>query len=40
MRGPSLADDGVYLELLPDAVVVVDADGRVAYANLAAERPR
>jgi tRNA(Leu) C34 or U34 (ribose-2'-O)-methylase TrmL len=38
LRGPSLADDGVYLELLPDAVVVVDAEGRVAYANPAAER--
>jgi len=33
-----LADDGAYLELLPDAVVVVDAEGRVAYANPAAER--
>ena len=33
-----MADDGAYLELLPDAVVVVDADGRVAYANPAAER--
>jgi PAS domain S-box-containing protein len=33
-----LADDGGYLELLPDAVVVVDADGLVAYANPAAER--
>jgi PAS domain S-box-containing protein len=33
-----LADDGAYLALLPDAVVVVDAEGRVAYANPAAER--
>ena len=33
-----MADDGAYLELLPDAVVVVDAEGRVAYANPAAER--
>jgi PAS domain S-box-containing protein len=33
-----LADSAAYLELLPDAVVVVDADGRVAYTNPAAER--
>jgi PAS domain S-box-containing protein len=33
-----LADSEAYLEALPDAVVVVDADGRVAYANRAAER--
>ena len=33
-----MADDGVYLELLPDGVVVVDADGLVTYANPAAER--
>ena len=33
-----MADDGAYLALLPDAVVVVDAEGRVAYANPAAER--
>jgi PAS domain S-box-containing protein len=33
-----LADSEAYLEALPDAVVVVDADGRVAYANTAAER--
>jgi PAS domain S-box-containing protein len=33
-----LADSEAYLEALPDAVVVVDADGRVAYANAAAER--
>ena len=33
-----MADDGAYLELLPDAVVVVDGEGRVAYANPAAER--
>ena len=33
-----MADSEAYLEALPDAVVVVDADGRVAYANRAAER--
>jgi len=33
-----LADTEAYLEALPDAVVVVDADGTVAYANAAAER--
>ena len=33
-----MADSGAYLELLPDAVVVVDAEGRIAYANPAAER--
>ncbi|HSR28722.1 MAG TPA: histidine kinase dimerization/phospho-acceptor domain-containing protein [Actinomycetes bacterium] len=33
-----MADSEAYLELLPDAVVVVDAEGRVAYANPAAER--
>jgi PAS domain S-box-containing protein len=33
-----LADSEAYLEALPDAVVVVDADGRVAFANRAAER--
>jgi PAS domain S-box-containing protein len=33
-----LADSEAYLEALPDAVVVVDAEGRVAYANAAAER--
>jgi PAS domain S-box-containing protein len=33
-----LADSDAYLELLPDAVVVVDAEGRVVYANPAAER--
>ncbi|HVD14668.1 MAG TPA: histidine kinase dimerization/phospho-acceptor domain-containing protein, partial [Actinomycetota bacterium] len=33
-----MADSEAYLEALPDAVVVVDADGRVAYANPAAER--
>jgi PAS domain S-box-containing protein len=33
-----LADSEAYLEALPDAVVVVDAEGRVAYANPAAER--
>jgi PAS domain S-box-containing protein len=33
-----LADDGAYLELLPDGVVVVDGEGRIAYANPAAER--
>ena len=33
-----MADDGAYLERLPDAVVGVDAAGRVAYANPAAER--
>jgi PAS domain S-box-containing protein len=33
-----VADSGAYLELLPDGVVVVDAEGLVAYANPAAER--
>jgi PAS domain S-box-containing protein len=33
-----LADDGAYLELLPDGVVVADGDGRIAYVNPAAER--
>ena len=33
-----MADSEAYLELLPDAVVVVDAEGRIAYANPAAER--
>jgi PAS domain S-box-containing protein len=33
-----LADTEVYLRALPDAVVVVEADGTVAYANAAAER--
>ena len=33
-----MADSAAYLELLPDGVVVVDADGRVAYTNPAAER--
>ena len=33
-----MADSEAYLEALPDAVVVVDADGRVAFANRAAER--
>jgi PAS domain S-box-containing protein len=33
-----LADSEAYLEALPDAVVVVDADGRVAFANRATER--
>ena len=33
-----MADSGAYLEALPDAVVVVDAEGRIAYANAAAER--
>jgi PAS domain S-box-containing protein len=33
-----LADSDAYLELLPDAVVVVDAEGLVVYANPAAER--
>jgi PAS domain S-box-containing protein len=33
-----LADSQAYLEALPDAVVVVDAEGSVAYANPAAER--
>jgi len=32
-----MADD-LYLEALPDAVVVVGADGRIRYANLAVER--
>ena len=34
----ALADSEAYLEALPDAVVVVDAEGRIAYANAAAER--
>jgi PAS domain S-box-containing protein len=33
-----LADSESYLEALPDGVVVVDAEGRIAYANPAAER--
>jgi PAS domain S-box-containing protein len=33
-----VADSGAYLELLPDGVVVVDAEGRITYANPAAER--
>ena len=33
-----MADSEAYLEALPDGVVVVDAEGRVAYANPAAER--
>jgi PAS domain S-box-containing protein len=33
-----LADSGSYLEALPDAAVVVDGDGRIVYANPAAER--
>jgi len=33
-----VADSGAYLELLPDGVVVVDAEGLVTYANPAAER--
>ena len=33
-----MADSEAYLEALPDAVVVVDAEGRIAYANAAAER--
>jgi PAS domain S-box-containing protein len=33
-----VADSEAYLEALPDAVVVVDADGRITYANAAAER--
>jgi PAS domain S-box-containing protein len=33
-----VADSEAYLEALPDAVVVVDAEGRIAYANAAAER--
>jgi PAS domain S-box-containing protein len=33
-----MADTEAYLEALPDAVVVVEADGTVAYANAAAER--
>jgi PAS domain S-box-containing protein len=33
-----LADSEAYLEALPDAVVVVAGDGRVVYANAAAER--
>ena len=33
-----MADSEAYLELLPDAVVVVDAEGRIVYANPAAER--
>ena len=37
-RRPPVADSEAYLEALPDAVVVVDAEGRIAYANAAAER--
>jgi hypothetical protein len=33
-----VADSEAYLSALPDAVVVVEADGTVAYANAAAER--
>jgi PAS domain S-box-containing protein len=33
-----MADSEAYLELLPDGVVVVDAEGLVTYANPAAER--
>ena len=33
-----MADSESYLEALPDAVVVVDAEGRIAYANPATER--
>jgi hypothetical protein len=33
-----VADTEAYLRALPDAVVVVEADGTVAYANAAAER--
>ena len=33
-----MADSEAYLEALPDAVVVVDAEGQIAYANAAAER--
>ena len=33
-----MADSDAYLELLPDAVVVVDAEGRITYVNPAAER--
>ena len=33
-----MADSAAYLEQLPDGVVVVDADGRITYANPAAER--
>jgi PAS domain S-box-containing protein len=33
-----LADSGSYLEALPDGVVVVDGEGRIGYANPAAER--
>jgi PAS domain S-box-containing protein len=33
-----VADSEAYLELLPDGVVVVDAEGLVTYANPAAER--
>ena len=33
-----MADSEAYLEALPDAVVVVAGDGRVVYANAAAER--
>jgi PAS domain-containing protein len=33
-----LADTEAFLEALPDAVVVVGADGGVVYANPAAER--
>jgi PAS domain S-box-containing protein len=33
-----LADSESYLEALPDGVVVVDAEGRITYANPAAER--
>ena len=33
-----MADSQAYLEWLPDAVVVVDAEGRIVHANAAAER--
>ena len=33
-----MADSEAYLELLPDGVVVVDAEGHITYANPAAER--
>ena len=33
-----MADSESYLEALPDGVVVVDAEGRITYANPAAER--